>query len=321
VTTLIGAPSAQQLEEAREVVKRFLRPTPSVVISIRGRDVYAKLDNLQVTGAFKVRGALAALDAVRRADPSTGVITSSAGNHGLGISHAASLLGVRATVVVPANASPVKVAKIQKYDVELIQFGSSYDEAQAHARELSQSRGLHFVSPFNNPNVVAGQATSFDEFLDVFPDVEHVVVSVGGGGWISGVLVSRAANNREDITITGVQAENSAAMVHYLRGEKPDSVVHHPTIADGLAGGVDPGSITNDIISSSGIKVVTIAESSIRSAVREGVETNGLVMEGSAAASYGVISEQLAHEHSKMGILISGRNIASDLLREILTEN
>ena len=110
MTTLIGAPSAQQLEEAREVVKRFLRPTPSVVISIRGRDVYAKLDNLQVTGAFKVRGALAALDAVRRADPSTGVITSSAGNHGLGISHAASLLGVRATVVVPANASPVKVA-------------------------------------------------------------------------------------------------------------------------------------------------------------------------------------------------------------------
>jgi threonine dehydratase len=321
VTNLVGAPSAQQLEDAREVVKRYLRPTPSVVLSIRGRDVYAKLDNLQVTGAFKVRGALAALDAVRREDPSLGVITSSAGNHGLGISHASSLLGVRATVVVPANASLVKVSKISKYDVELIQFGSSYDEAQAHARELSQQRGLHFVSPFNNPHVVAGQATSFDEFLDVFPDVEHVVVSVGGGGWISGALVSRAANNREDITVTGVQAENSAAMVHYLRGEDPDVVVHRPTIADGLAGGVDPGSITNDIIQSSGINVVTIPERSIRAAVREAVEMNGLVMEGSSAASYAAITEQFTNEHSKIGTLISGRNIAVDLLHEILNES
>lgn len=320
MTNLVGAPSAQQLEDAREVVKRYLRPTPSVSINIRGREVYAKLDNLQVTGAFKVRGALAALDAVRREDPNIGVITSSAGNHGLGISHASSLLGVKATVVVPANASPVKVAKIQQYDVELIQFGSSYDEAQIHARELSETRGLRFVSPFNNPNVVAGQATAFDEFLDVFPDVEHVVVSVGGGGWISGALVSRAANGRDDITITGVQPENSAAMFHFLKGEDPDLVVHTPTIADGLAGGVDPGSITNDILLSSGIKVVTISEESIRNAVREGVRNNGLVMEGSAAASYAVIAEQMANDQSKVGFLLSGRNIAFELLQEILAE-
>ncbi len=320
MNTLVGAPTAQQLEDAREVVKRYLLPTPSVAISIRGREVYAKLDNLQVTGAFKVRGALAALDAVRREDPSIGVITSSAGNHGLGIAHASFLLGVKATVVVPANASAVKVAKIGHYDVELIQFGSSYDEAQAHARELSEQRGLRFVSPFNNPNVVAGQATAFDEFLDVFPDVEHVVVSVGGGGWISGALVSRAANNREDITITGVQAENSAAMAAFARGEDPEAVVHLATIADGLAGGVDPGSITNEIILSSGIKIVTVSESSIRQAVRESVENNGLVMEGSSAASYALIGEELAHEHSKIGMLVSGRNIAFELLREILNE-
>ncbi len=320
MNSLVGAPTAQQLEDAREVVKRYLRPTPSVVLNIRGRDVFAKLDNLQVTGAFKVRGALAALDAVRREDSSIGVITSSAGNHGLGISHASSLLGVRATVVVPANASPVKVAKIRQYDVELIEFGSSYDEAQAHARELSEQRGLRFVSPFNNANVVAGQATAFDEFLDVFPDVEHVVVSVGGGGWISGVLVSREANNREDITITGVQSENSAAMAQFVRGEDPALTVHTPTIADGLAGGVDPGSITNDIILSSGIKVLTIAENSIRNAVREGVENNGLVMEGSSAASYALIAEQLEQDRSKLGFMVSGRNIAFNLLQEILAE-
>jgi threonine dehydratase len=319
VTTLVGAPTAQQLEAAREVVKRYLRPTPSVALTIRGREVYAKLDNLQVTGSFKLRGALAALNAVRLEDPSIGVITSSAGNHGLGISHASSLLGVRATVVVPTNASAVKVAKISRYDVELIQFGNSYDEAQAHARELSETRGLRFVSPFNNPNVVAGQATAFDEFLDSFPDVEHVVVSVGGGGWISGVLVSRAANNREDITITGVQPENSAAMADFVNGKDPEKTVHSPTIADGLAGGVDPGSITNDIILSSGVKVLTIPEASIRNAVREAVEQNGLVMEGSSAASYALIAEQLTQDHSKIGFLVSGRNIAFELLQEILT--
>ena len=121
----VPAPTSDQLEAARRVVADHLVPTPTVTISLRGRPVLAKLECLQVTGAFKIRGALSAVDAAHREDPQGAVITSSAGNHGLGIAHAASILGVPATVVVPANASRAKVKKLSGYDIELIQFGSS----------------------------------------------------------------------------------------------------------------------------------------------------------------------------------------------------
>ena len=158
----VSAPTPEQLEHARETIERYLEPTPTVTIDVRGRAVFAKLENLQVTGSFKIRGALAAVDAAHREDPSGAVVTASAGNHGLGVAHASNLLHVRATVVVPANASIAKVRKLSKYDIELIQFGSSYDDAQAHALALADERSIRFISPFNDSDVIAGQSTVFD---------------------------------------------------------------------------------------------------------------------------------------------------------------
>src|ERR1700731_2933949 len=159
------APSVEQLEAAQRVIADHLESPPTVTVRLRGRAVLAKLENLQITGSFKIRGALAALDAAHRDDPHGAVITSSAGNHGLGIAHASSILHVPATVVVPANASAAKVKKLGQYDIELIQFGSSYDEAQSHALELAEERSIRYISPFNDTNVIAGQATVFDEML------------------------------------------------------------------------------------------------------------------------------------------------------------
>ena len=121
----VTPPTVEDLAAAREIVAQFLTPTPTVALRLRGRRVLAKLESLQTTGAFKIRGGLAAVSAARREDPTGAVITSSAGNHGLGIAHASMLLDVRATVVVPQNASPAKVKKLRTYDIELIQFGSS----------------------------------------------------------------------------------------------------------------------------------------------------------------------------------------------------
>lgn len=149
-------PTSQQLEAARRVIADHLVPTPTVLLSLRGRPTYAKLEGLQPTGAFKVRGALAAVDASKRSDPNGAVITSSAGNHGLGIAYASEALGVRATVVVPKNASVAKVKKLKKFDIELIEFGSSYDDAQEHALELAEARSINYISPFNDTNVIAG---------------------------------------------------------------------------------------------------------------------------------------------------------------------
>ena len=317
----VSVPTSEQLEHARDIVDHYLEPTPTVSILVRGRKVFVKLESLQVTGSFKIRGALAAVDAAHRVDPNGAVITASAGNHGLGIAHAASLLGVRATVVVPANASVAKVKKLSTYKIELIQFGSSYDEAQSHAKDLADERSIRFISPFNDSDVIAGQSTVFDEMLRQAPAIEHVVVSVGGGGLISGTLLSRDAQDRSDIRVTGVQPEESAALYHVLRGATMSDIVHNPTIADGLAGGGDDGAITNELIAKSGIDLVLVPEVEIRRAVREIAENNGLVMEGSAAASYAAIAANRVDDvTSRVGFIASGRNISHELLIELLSE-
>ena len=317
----VSAPTAEQLQAARRVVADHLVPTPTVTLSLRGRPVLAKLECLQITGAFKIRGALAAIDAAHREDPQGAVITSSAGNHGLGIAHAASILGVPATVVVPANASLAKVKKLMGYDIELIQFGSSYDDAQRHALELADLRSIRYISPFNDTNVIAGQATVFDEMLVQAPEIEHGVVPVGGGGLISGVLLSREGNGRGDVRVTGVQPMESSAMYHVLRGKRMSEVMHRPTIADGLAGGGDEGAITNELIAHYEVPLVLVQEIEIRRAVREAVEVNGLVLEGSAAVPYATIALDLMNDStSRIGFIASGRNISHELFVELLNE-
>ncbi|MDE3064952.1 MAG: pyridoxal-phosphate dependent enzyme [Acidobacteriota bacterium] len=321
VTRQVQPPTAEQLDAARRVIAEHLAPTPTVTIWVGDRPVAAKLEGLQVTGSFKVRGGLAAVDAARRDEATGAVVTASAGNHGLGIAHAATLLGVPATVVVPANASRAKVNQLRRYDVELIEFGSSYDEAQAHAKELAEGRSLHYISAFNNADVIAGQATAFDEMLLQFPEIEHVVVPVGGGGLISGVLFSRESHGRPDVRVTGVQPERSHAMYDVLHGVASRDVVHRPTIADGLAGGGDEGSVTNDVIAAHHVPLVLVPEDAIRRAVRDAAEFNGLVLEGSAATPYAAIARGLVEDPgSRVGFIASGRNIAVDLLRELLGE-
>lgn len=315
------APSTAELEAATRVIAAHLDATPTVTLRLRGRPVLTKLENLQVTGSFKIRGALAAIDAAHRDDPHGAVITSSAGNHGLGIAHASSILRVPATVVVPANASAAKVNKLRNYDVELIQFGSSYDEAQAHALELAEARSIRYISPFNDTNVIAGQATVFSEMLAQAPEIEHVVVPVGGGGLMAGVVLARAAQGRDDVRVTGVQPEASAAMYHVLRGTPMHQVRHRPTIADGLAGGGDEGALTNELIALHGIPLVLVDEHLIRQGVREAAEANGLVLEGSAATPYAAIVRQLVDDaDSRIGFIASGRNLAHGLLVELLSE-
>jgi threonine dehydratase len=315
-------PTSAQLEAARRVVADHLTPTPTITLTIDGRPVRVKMESLQPTGSFKVRGALSALDALRREAPGTVVITSSAGNHGLGIAFAAETLGVKAVVVVPENASPAKVKKLRGFDVELIQHGSSYDDAQRHAKALAEERSLAYVSPFNNSDVIAGQATIMAEMLEQAPELEHVVVSVGGGGLLSGALFSRDALDRSDVKFTGVQPTNSAALYHVLRGVAMDDVEHEATIADGLAGGGDEDSITNEIIRQWQVPLVLVDEPLIREGLRRCLVDHGVLIEGSAAASFAAIAYNLVNDpFLTIGFVASGRNIAVDLLREILGED
>jgi threonine dehydratase len=316
---VVEPPSAEQIEAAGRVVAEHLLETPTVTVTIDGRSVLVKLELLQPTGSFKVRGALAALDALKRHDPDAMVITSSAGNHGLGIAYAASVLGVGAVVVVPENASPVKVAKLRGFEIELLQHGHSYDEAQQFALAQARERELHYVSPFNNTHVIAGQATVMLEMLRQAAQLDHLVVSVGGGGLISGCLLARRLVGRDDLAVTGVQPANSAAMYHVLRGVRMADVTHTPTIADGLAGGGDEDAATNAVIADAGVELILVDESTIRTSVRDALFSTGLLLEGSAAASYGAIAHrQCASDAAFPGFIATGRNIAPTLLDELL---
>ena len=153
------------------------------------------------------------------------------------------------------------------------------------------------------------------------PRLGHLVVSVGGGGLLSGTLLSRDAHDRADIRVTGVQPEESAALYHVLRGAMMSEVAHRPTIADGLAGGGDDGAITNELIAKSGVDLVLVPEIDIRWAVREIAESNGLVVEGSAAASYAAIAgDRVGEPTERFGFIASGRNISHELFVELMSE-
>ncbi|HEV2427659.1 MAG TPA: pyridoxal-phosphate dependent enzyme [Acidimicrobiales bacterium] len=321
LTSPVRRPTSEDLERARRVVADHLVPTPTVTLDVAGRRVAAKLEGLQVTGSFKVRGGLAAIDAARRDDPGAAVITASAGNHGLGVAHAATTLGVRATVVVPANASVAKVERLRRYDIELIEHGRSYDHAQARAKELARERSLRYVSAFNNPHVIAGQATVFLEMLDQCEWLDHVVVPVGGGGLISGVLLARDERGRADVAVTGAQPERSHAMYDVLAGRAMSDVEHSETIADGLAGGGDEDSVTNVIIAEHGVELVLVPEERIRAGVRVAAATHGLVLEGSSTTALMAIADGLAGADAHgVGFIASGRNIAADLLARLVIE-
>ena len=220
-----------------------------------------------------------------------------------------------ATVVVPANASAAKVKKLRNYDIELIQFGSSYDDAQAHALELAAERSIRYISPFNDTNVIAGQATVFAEMLTQAPEIEHIVVPVGGGGLMSGVLMARDAHGREDVRVTGVQPEASAAMYHVLRGAAMDQRAPSSDHRRRLGGRRrrrcrDQRAHRRRTAS----PLVLVEEHLIRQGVREAAETNGLVLEGSAATPYAAIVRELVDDRdSRIGFIASGRNIAHGL--------
>ena len=266
----------------------------------------------------------AAVDAARREDPHGAVITSSAGNHGLGIAHAATFSACRRPWSCPTNASAAKVKKLREYDIELIQFGSSYDEAQRHALELAQQRAIRYISPFNDTNVIAGQATVFDEMLLQAPDLEHLVVSVGGGGLHLGRAdVARGARPRRHPGHWRAARSRASAMYHVLRGANMAEIVHRPDHRRrprrrrGRRRGHQRADRAHTRSRSCWWKRSRSAGPCARSP-----ESNGLVIEGSAAAV-------LRRDHvriwcddatSRIGFIACGRNISHELFLALLQE-
>ena len=310
-------PSVADVIDAREVVLRHLAPTPVVRAPALGSDVRLKLETLQPTGSFKVRGALVAVARSARTDPSRPIVTASAGNHGLGVAYAAAVAGARATVVVPQNASPVKVAALERFPIELRSVGTSYDDAEAHALELAEAGAL-FVSPYNDPDTIAGQGTIALELFDAVPGLDTIVVPVGGGGLISGVAL--AASAQDGVRVIGVEATSSPAMTIALRDGETGTVDVQPTLADGLAGNLEPGTVTVDLVRRLVDEVVVVTEDEIEDGMRFLAREHGLVVEGSAAVGVAaLLHSRLDVGSTTTAVVLTGRNISVDAFARVLT--
>jgi threonine dehydratase len=282
--------------------------------------VALKLECYQPTGSFKVRGALAAvahLDADNRA---RGVITASAGNHGLGVAYAAARAGVDATVVVPDGASPAKVAALGRFPITLLRGGPSYDTAERKARSLSADSGAPFISPYNDLWVMAGQGTIAVELLEDMPHLDVVLVPVGGGGMISGIGAWLKAV-RPGIRVVGLQSQASPSMEVGLRAGRLVEIPIVPTLADGLAANIEPGSMTFTLAQQVVDEIVLVTEEEIADAIRQSFHELHLGLEGSAVVGIAaILAERVSSIAGKnVAVLVTGRNIAAERLCELLS--
>jgi threonine dehydratase len=314
----VEPPQRAQLDAAWGVVRRHLPVTPVVAAPQLGERVSLKVETVQPTGSFKVRGGLAAVAATVRSDPGRAVVGSSAGNHGLGLAYAAAQLKADVTVVVPRQASAAKVSALQQFDVHLLQHGDGYSDAEALALDLSEREGSRYVSPYNDPDVIAGQATIARELLEQVPHLGTVVVPVGGGGLISGMALGLAGTG---VTVIGVESVASPSVSSAIAAGRIVPITVTSTVADGLAGNLEDGAVTIDVLLRHHVDVVTVSEADIRSAMAYSVQRMGLVLEGAGAVGVAALRAGVIPADAEGGetvVLLTGRNIAPALLNEVL---
>ena len=316
------AVTVADIEAARERIRGGIYESPCVesipLSKLTGAHVFCKLDYLQRTGSFKERGARNALlqlpDEARR----RGVIAASAGNHAQGVAYHGSLLGVPVTVVMPRFAPLIKVTNCRNLGAEVILHGEDLTEARAKALMLATERGLVFISPYDNAHIVAGQGTMGLEILEQAPEVEAIVVPVGGGGLIGGIGLAVKAR-KPSVEVVGVEPENAPSLAAAFARHAPVLVAMSPTLADGLAV-AQTGAITYPIARRVVDRLVTVDEASIALAILRLVELEKSVVEGAGAAPLAAfLAGKLDHLKGKRVVLVlCGGNIDLTILDRVI---
>jgi threonine dehydratase len=310
------------VQAARERLGRAIYHTPcpvSLTLSkLCGCHTYFKLENLQMTGSFKERGALNRLLQLSDEEKRAGVVAASAGNHAQGVAYHATRLSIRSIIVMPKQTPLIKVSNTRDLGGEVILYGTNYDEALAHARQLSAEQGFTFVHAFDDDAVIAGQGTIGLELLQEETRFDAVVVPIGGGGLISGVAVAMKTL-QPDIRIIGVEPEHAASMRAAMLAGAPTEIPIEPTIADGLAV-KRAGTRTLEVVQRYVDEVVSVSEEEIASAILKLLEIEKTVVEGAGAASLAAV---LFHKVSgldwkNVAIIVCGGNIDPNLLSKII---
>ncbi len=308
-----------QAAQARIKESLYLSPcTKSETFSkLTNNSVYLKLDNLQRTGAFKERGALNKLLTMSAEERDCGVIAASAGNHAQGVAYHAGLHGIRAQILMPLTTPLTKVSATKGYGADVVLYGANYDEACAEAIRRSQAKHLTFIHPFDDEAVIAGQGTLGLEMLQQCPDVEAIVVPIGGGGLISGIACAVKETNKK-VQIYGVQPSRLPSMEVALAAGKPVVLSPAATIADGIAV-LRTGDNTLPLVKKYVDQVVTVTEEEIANAILLLLEREKTLAEGAGAAAIAaVLNHKLPIAGKKVVVLVSGGNIDVTLLSRII---
>jgi threonine dehydratase len=312
----------QDIEAARKRIADavYYSPCPaSIPLSeITGMKIFCKLDNLQRTGSFKERGARNALAQLSRDQQKRGVIAASAGNHAQALAYQGNLLGIPATVVMPRFAPLIKVSTCQQLGATVILHGEGFGDARAHAHEIAEEHGLAYIDGYDDPAIIAGQGTMGLEIVEQVPDVEAVIVPVGGAGLLAGVSLA-VKNLRPDTKIVAVEAENVASFSAALEAGKPTKITMRPTLADGLAipeVGANAFQIARPLVD----LTVTVTEEEIALAILRLVELEKSVVEGAAATPLAACMSGRLKELAgkRVVLLLCGGNIDPNVLSRVV---
>ncbi|MCF6096534.1 threonine ammonia-lyase [Thermovorax subterraneus] len=311
----------EHVKEAREVLKNVVYKTGLVhnttLSEMSGNSVYLKMENLQKTGSFKIRGAYNKIAHLTEEEKKRGVIASSAGNHAQGVALGATSYGIKSTIVMPKHAPLSKVSATKKYGAQVVLHGNVYDEAYAMAKKIQEETGATFIHPFNDPYVIAGQGTIGLEILEDLPDTDVIVVPIGGGGLISGVALA-AKSVKPEVKIIGVQTKNMPSMAVSISKNEVTTVEGMPTIADGIAVKT-PGDLTFDMVQKYVDDIVTVDEDEIANAILILLERAKVVTEGAGAVSVAAILNRLTHvKNKKVVAVVSGGNIDVNILSRVI---
>ena len=307
---------------AEDRIRRYVKETPLEhsphLSELGGSSTYLKLENLQPTGSFKVRGAFNRLLALTPGQRDRGVVAASSGNHGLAVAFGAGVLGVKATVFVPKEASSTKVERIRRLGVEVRRHGTDVAVTEAYARAYAEEECLTYVSPYNDPLVIGGQGTIALELARQMDRLDVVLASVGGGGLISGIA-GYAGSVLDGVEVVGCQPENSPVMAESVKAGRMLQMDSKPSLSDGTAGGIEPGSITFDLCRRYVDRYVTVSEGEIAEAMRLFIESEHTLIEGAAAVAVAAyLKTRDQYRGKNVVIVISGANVGLETLRTVL---
>lgn len=309
-----------KIYHAAFVLKEVARKTDLIHAPLLSHDtdVYLKTENLQVTGSFKLRGAYYKISQLTEAQKAAGIIACSAGNHAQGVALAATRQGVRSVVCMPDSAPISKVEATKRLGAEVVLTKGAYDDAYAQALTIQQETGATLIHPFDDDEVIAGQGTIGLEILDQLPDVDAIIVPIGGGGLISG-LAFAVKQLQPSIKIYGVQAENAPSMFESHRKGQQITLDTVKTFADGIAV-KHPGDTTFSMVEQYVDEIVTVSEDEIAAAILAMIETQKLIAEGAGAVSVAAaMFHKLPIAGKKVVCLVSGGNIDVNILSRVIT--